>query len=325
MGTDAGRSRLSLVVPTRDVVPGVYVLGMHRSGTSVLAGVVEKLGLTGGARSSMIAADQFNSDGYWEQRSLVEWHDWVLGLCGGWASAPAPECDLAKTAAVIEDVRGSGERLVRSLYDGPWFMKDPRQCLAMPIWSAILGTDDLSVAVFRDPTDVARSLDRRNTYSTDLSLALWERYCHSLLRGLEGRPCVVVPYEGLTTEPARWVETIAQAISDHIPAAGADSSGRFHDAMALIRPREAPPREARDHDHLASSQRALADVLKGLGGYFDRFSIVSQLPPLSGEGTDIIEQRRRRLNRVRPLIRSSSKIRSNLDRVPSLVRSLGRR
>lgn len=301
--------------------PGAYVLGMHRSGTSVVAGVVDRLGLDGGPRASMLAADRFNSDGYWEQRPVVEWHDRVLASLGGWASAPPPHPEPARAAELAAALDGEANGLIELLYDRHWFMKDPRQCLLLWLWVALRGDRDLAVAVFRDPAGVVRSLGRRNAYPSSLGYALWERYCHDLLRSLDGRPCVIVDYADLTREPEHWVECIAGALERHLPVPSGSFSDRVGEAMALVRRLEAAPEG--DQRHLNGPQRELAEVVRELRGYHDRLTLNGSLPAPSPEGTAVIERRRRRLNRFRFAIGSSS-MKARFDRLPSLVRQSGR-
>lgn len=50
--------------------PLVLVMGMHRSGTSLLGGVLQRLGLS--LPGEVIAADQHNPAGYFEWDQVVE-------------------------------------------------------------------------------------------------------------------------------------------------------------------------------------------------------------------------------------------------------------
>src|ERR1700687_1734727 len=180
--------------------PGVYVLGMHRSGTSLVAGVLDRMGLDAGPRESMLSPDQFNSDGYWEQRPVVEWHDSVLARLRGWASAPPEPPDAQAVARLASELGGEATAMLGRLYRSTWLMKDPRQCLFLNLWSSLRGTSELAVVVSRDPAEVIRSLQRRNAYPHALAAALWERHSRDLLMGLEGRPCLFVRYEQLNAE-----------------------------------------------------------------------------------------------------------------------------
>ena len=305
---------------TPSPIPGAYVLGMHRSGTSVVSGVVDRLGLDGGPRESMLVADQFNSDGYWEQTPLIEWHDEVLQYLGGWASAPPAPLDDAKRRETVERFSDGPDALVQRLYSRPWFMKDPRQCLLLWLWTDARPDHDLAVITIRRPEGVADSLRRRNRYPLALGHALWERYCHDLLEAIDGRPCIILRYEDLLADPTRWVTELAGALDRHLPT---PPTGAFADhvdhAAELVRRNDGPP--APD-DSLEPEQRALADLVGDLTGYHAAFR-TPELPPLSARGLRTIQRRRRWLNLIRPIARNPT-VKARLDRMPAVVRDLRR-
>src|SRR5208282_6828895 len=58
----------------------VFILGMHRSGTSALGGALGPLGLTVG--KSVMAPKKENPKGFYENNSLMEFHDEFLTSIG---------------------------------------------------------------------------------------------------------------------------------------------------------------------------------------------------------------------------------------------------
>jgi hypothetical protein len=299
--------------------PGVFVLGMHRSGTSVMAGVLDRLGLDGGPRESMFAADEFNSDGYWEQRPLVEMHDRMLLRLGGFASAPPVRRTDVDLCLSMPDGPTLIQSLVDSLFEGSWFVKDPRHCLLLPLWRAALGDDDLAVVVLRSPDDVVRSLQRRNGYSATLALGLWERYTLDLLAGLRGRPCTVVRYEDLVRRPRVVIADIADVIERHVGPLAVDS---IDHAIDLVR--ERPHDDARALGMHTGASRALLAVLTDIVGYHPRFVLPQPLPEQSPRMARRIALRRSTLRVVGTMVGRDAVARSHLDRRrPTTARSLG--
>jgi hypothetical protein len=68
---------------------GVLVLGMHRSGTSALAGALEAMGFDLGPEDDVMPADIGNPEGYFELLSVVRANDDLLARFGGrWDSPP---------------------------------------------------------------------------------------------------------------------------------------------------------------------------------------------------------------------------------------------
>lgn len=301
----------------RNGPPGLFVLGMHRSGTSLVAALVDRLGVDGGPRASMLAPDEFNRDGYWEQRPIVEWHDSVLTRLGGWASAPPPPPDDSTLALVAGEVGDDLATILSRLFPGPWFIKDPRQCLLLGVWSHLRGNAELAIVVSRDPLEVVRSLQRRNSYPYALAVALWERHTRDLLIGLDGRPCLFLRYEQVTTEPEASVAALAGALDRHhgrAASGAADSTA----AIALIRPPRA--RAATAPGELSAEQRHLDRLIVELGGYHPQFRRPEAIAALSPASVEILERRRSRLNYVRPFLAASSDLRARLDRMPARLR-----
>ena len=304
-------------VPDRP--PGAFVLGMHRSGTSVVAGVLDRLGLDGGDRTTMFDADEFNTDGYWEQRPVVALHDAMLRRLGGYPSAPPAQACGGVPAELVPGAPQEIIGLVDRLYRRPWFVKDPRQCLLLPVWRAALGDDDLAIVVSRDPRDVVRSLQHRNGYSAELAAGLWERYMLDLLAGLAGRPCLVVRYERLLDDPVTCVTEIADAVSRHVGVAGVGNDDAVRAGVDLVRPRDrASSTRGRGPDRssvgLRPEQRALDAVLDSLVGHHPRFAVPSGLPALSDASRRLIARRRTMLRLARTVVGRDPESRSRLDR-----------
>jgi hypothetical protein len=299
--------------------PGVLVLGMHRSGTSVLAGVMDALGFDGGPATSMRPADRFNCDGYREQLPIIELHERVLRELHGWASAPPPVPSRRDVGKVVDLYAAGISQRVTQLYRGPWFMKDPRQCLLLPLWQEVRDETDIRIAVFRKPDAVVASLTRRNGYPTALSVALWERYCNELLRGLEGAPAIVVPYEALIENSRLWVGMIADALGDAFGDRAPDLQKNVDSAARFVRASQCV--EAGDGVVLNREQQRLVELIQGIDAHANYVVKESDVPPLSEEGTAVIERRRRRLNLIPRWIRPSSMLRGKLDRIQRLTRA----
>src|ERR1700722_14478144 len=69
--------------------PGVLVVGMHRSGTSAVAGVRHRLGLDTGDPADALPGDWSNPDGHWESRRLLAFNERLLSAMGAkWDGVP---------------------------------------------------------------------------------------------------------------------------------------------------------------------------------------------------------------------------------------------
>lgn len=197
---------------------GVIVLGMHRSGTSALAGALSTLGVHMG-RTLVSAVEGENDRGFWENKPLVEIHDRLLGsLRTSWDDVrPLPEGWLQ-----MPEVAGFRNEIVRVLQNECltvpyWGVKDPRLCRLMPLWFKVLETLEIPcvfVLIHRDPLEVSLSLKRRDSFDDVKSGLLWIDHNLQAEKWTRGRPRVLISYAQLLSDPDKTTKKIANVIGD---------------------------------------------------------------------------------------------------------------
>ena len=140
----------------------VVILGMHRSGTSALAGALAQMGVDFGKH--LISPSRDNPKGYFEHPEIVALHDALLRALGsrwddylplpsGWTETEVTSGKFAPPLVAILK-RDFGEA---SLFG----VKDPRLCRLMPLWFPIFETlpaEPHFVLTIRHPWEVAESL-----------------------------------------------------------------------------------------------------------------------------------------------------------------------
>ena len=212
-------------VGSRDAV----VIGMHRSGTSATANCLAELGLLAPPPGDLINGDLNNERGYWESDKLTKFDESVLRHLGGTWSAPPRSRTGGKrqmtTRCVLSD-RGRPNWRWSIAAEPPRVMKDPRLCLTLPLWRRVLPREPVAVLVFRDPLEVALSLQKRNEFPLTLSLALWHRYVRQSLASLVGLPVLVIEYARVLDEPRLWVDDLVRFLNANGITPGADRSDR---------------------------------------------------------------------------------------------------
>jgi hypothetical protein len=194
--------------------PDTVILGMHRSGTSALAGSLARLGLCFGPDSSLLPANPDNSKGYFESRTLVEISDWLLQEQGAawWRpsafdpSRTEPETRAAAIHAYKEGLGQIGRGFARAV-------KDPRLCLTLEVLLPALHRP-LAVMIWREPQTVAASLKMRDGFPVHFGLALWEYYTIRAARSAVGLAAVAVSNMDLLSSP---VATLGRVV-DHLEA-----------------------------------------------------------------------------------------------------------
>ena len=189
----------------------ICILGMHRSGTSLLTRVLNLLGVELGARDVFTvepAAD--NPKGYWEHRELATVSDAIIKRYGGtWDEPPRLPAGW-ETGAAIDDWRKRAQQLIQDQFAEAqqWGWKDPRTCLTLPFWQQLL-PDMRYIICLRNPVDVARSLEHRDSLSVEKSSDLWFTYVSSALNYTEGKPRLVIFYEDLMDDCPRELQRLA--------------------------------------------------------------------------------------------------------------------
>jgi GT2 family glycosyltransferase len=254
---------------------GAVVVGMHRSGTSAVTRSINLLGIATCVDSDLVPASDANPRGHWESASLVRANDALLRLAGGaWWCPPRPAATLWSGRALRRYERVGRRVLEQGHRTRQWVWKDPRTSLTLPFWrNALAETPLVAVVVFRDPDEVAESLCRRNGFAPELSLALWERYVHHVLRGVAGLPVLTVRYADVVADATSWAVAATRFLESH----GFDTSGADPDAVrSWIEPgrrRATSDRIASDGkpSRLSPQQRALAAALARLPALSDRF------------------------------------------------------
>lgn len=193
--------------PTMDR-PGrvaVLVLGMHRSGTSSLAGMLDGLGCRGPA-TPMPASDT-NAAGYFESLPVFRLNDAILTALGSrwddWRPL-RPQVHLSprltefhdKARSVIEAEYGDGSLI---------YLKDPRISMLLPFWRGVLeaaGYRCVHLHTHRSPSEIAASLQRRDEIDPGLSLLAWLSQVLQAERHSRGQVRHFTSYEALLRDPA---------------------------------------------------------------------------------------------------------------------------
>lgn len=195
---------MSEKTPADTFASPVLVVGMHNSGTSVLAEILSRHGL-------FLGVDADHHENRFFRNEVNE--GLVLGGGDRWARLPLMEVEevLAHTAAVREHLeRHWRERYRACGWDGisPWGFKDPRTCVLLPLYLEIFPRARV-LHIVRDPDDVAASLAHRRKRGVGvlrdadhwrrLALAYTERVRECAAR--HPQPFLEISYEALCTQP----------------------------------------------------------------------------------------------------------------------------
>jgi glycosyltransferase involved in cell wall biosynthesis len=195
----------------------VLIAGMHRSGTSMMARLLNLHGIHLPLEEEY--KDEFNEKGYWENLELVNISNEILRLGESfWFDPRAFEFSRHFTPEVRERV----EQRIREFTDrelteeSPVFViKDPRICRLIPVWrSALEGSDVQPTAIisYRQPLEVAASLKNRDGFSTEFCLSLWLRNVLEAEYATRGLTRVFCAYEEVLSDWPMVIGKISQSL-----------------------------------------------------------------------------------------------------------------
>ena len=178
----------------------LLILGMHRSGTSLLAGSCRLLGADLGDR--MMEAGQDNVMGFWEHDEIVHIHDQILGRLGfAWDDVRALP-DKWWTYQMIQPQRAALKAVLQRDFGSTPLgcVKDPRLCRLLPLWQEILKELDWQpfyLLASREPGEITASLKSRNGFSAEKSALLTLRYTLDAEAASRGGSRATVDYGAL--------------------------------------------------------------------------------------------------------------------------------
>jgi GT2 family glycosyltransferase/glycosyltransferase involved in cell wall biosynthesis/Tfp pilus assembly protein PilF len=222
--------------PSRDVCVGgrpavplngrgkrvVVVLGMHRSGTSLLTSLLTELGVDLGEK--LMPANTDNEAGFWEQIEIYRTQDRLLHqLRKSWQGQawmnPFP-LDWGQLGAVDRQrFKAELSAIVReemSKAKGIWGFKDPRTSRLLPLWKEVfaeLGVEPSYILAIRHPADVAASIVKRDKVAASHAELLWLLHNLDAVRDSGDQLRLVSSYDRWFTHPREQARAVTRALN----------------------------------------------------------------------------------------------------------------
>ncbi|MEO1719158.1 MAG: sulfotransferase [Pseudomonadota bacterium] len=210
--------------PEAPVQTAVIVTGMHRSGTSAVAGELAQAGMPVG--DNLIAPSKDNAKGFFEDRRIVQIADGFLHRLGSaWSDPAALPVGYADSVPGRDAAAELSNHFSETLTGQTrYLLKDPRACRMTPVISQALencGWRARYVAVVRNPAHVATSVWNRNQLPRLHALQIWTRYYVDLIERTDPRDITWVDFEAWSRAPAEESGALLRALnlpSDDRPA-----------------------------------------------------------------------------------------------------------
>jgi hypothetical protein len=188
----------------------IIIHGVHRSGTSLTAALVAKMGAWYADDGETMLPGPDNIHGFYERVDVESINNAILLDCGmSWYSLRRSlpehmEDELCQKYA--DRIHG----IVASLDDHPvWFLKDPRFAFTWPLWKKSISGRPFHIIVLRHPISVARSLVARKQGTINSGVVFWAHQMLSILRQVKNeKNTCFVQFDGAAQQIFEMAETL---------------------------------------------------------------------------------------------------------------------
>jgi len=192
----------------------VLIMGMHRSGTSAIAGISRLLGAAAPATMMEPAFD--NPAGFWESTDITSLNEGILTNAGcNWFDCLTFHPASLNQKALHHLPNQTASTLTREFGDASLFvLKDPRFSLLLELWLPAFSMLNVTVApilALRHPTEVVASLRRRDGMPADIAAPIWLHYMLEAERQTRHRPRAVLSFDRLIED---WRGCLARVTAE---------------------------------------------------------------------------------------------------------------
>ena len=192
----------------------IFILGMHRSGTSAIIGILNILGIEIG--SDLLPAQKDNPKGFFENKRVVDINDKIFkSMNSSWESLFALPENWWKQESILNTYSEEIINIVKTEFINTdiFAIKDPRLCKLFPLWKKIfneLGIETYCVIPLRHPLEVAFSLEKRNNFSIEKSLLLWISYILDAEKHTRNIPRLFITFNTLLKDPGKFINNFSE-------------------------------------------------------------------------------------------------------------------
>jgi hypothetical protein len=193
----------------------IFVLGMHRSGTSVATKMLELMGVYIGEQEELLPPSYDNPKGFYERKDALVTNQLIFKHHrANWFQvdnydAPCPPLPPEITTRIQQVLSKLSQH-------GLWALKDPRLCFTLPEWKAMVENPTI-ITVSRHPGEIAQSLALRNDIPFNEGLLLWQKYIEHALLNSEGLRIIKCEYADIIDDAAAVATRIYEQLLPIFP------------------------------------------------------------------------------------------------------------
>lgn len=194
----------------------LFLVGMHRSGTSALSAALHACGATFGS-DLLGPMERVNDRGFWESAEVVALNERLLASIGSsWYSVTPDHLHIDWTNRRFDSERRDAEVILRRGFGSGSLevVKDPRFCITLPFWLALCRNMSLHTSVCvmtRAPVEVCQSLQERDGFPVGYGLRLWRTYLQGIAVSVPPN-AIYASYERLLGDPVDMLRELEKLI-----------------------------------------------------------------------------------------------------------------
>ncbi|MDI1298761.1 hypothetical protein, partial [Methylotenera sp.] len=195
----------------------IVVLGMHRSGTSVITRALNVLGVELGDKLlPPVVGD--NDKGYFEDADINILNIEILQSLGlDWHSlTPISSVDVNQLKEKGYFLRAIDLLRNKTSNSDLFGIKDPRVTKLLPFWQAVFKQSSFDVSylmVIRNPLSVAKSLSKRSNFSHERTYLLWLSHILTALNSIKNENKeVFIDYDNFLESPIKNIDYISSTL-----------------------------------------------------------------------------------------------------------------
>lgn len=212
----------------------LLIAGMHRSGTSPLAGLYSLMGAQIG--KTLTPASAANPKGFFENERIVTAHEELLAALGHAWDMDTPPTGWQQSNATAR-AKSVLKHILAEEFDPAapvWLVKDPRLSLLLPLWLEIAREENRTarvVVALRHPEEIAASLHAREGMPFAHAINVTGAYARALLCAIESAPVGAVVYEALLEGAEQALGLLDQAAGNLFPAPDAQQQAQAREFL----------------------------------------------------------------------------------------------
>lgn len=188
----------------------ILVIGAHRSGTSMIAGMLRKSGVYLGPNNKLRGPDENNQRGYFEHKDILHLNYRILKSIGIYFWDTKKIVWNNKTIRKVFQHEEEALSVIKEMKKKNIFaIKDAKISRLLPFWTKCLnkeGVEYKTIVVFRNPVSARRSLIKFKPKMRNHPIYyMWNAYYGDILKNTNRAECFFIEFDNFLNNKAEYI------------------------------------------------------------------------------------------------------------------------